>query len=145
MSSQPASHALAWLPLVLLPAMFVLVSFTLSKMGGWTRLARDYRLDKGGGFPCRSFVSGHMGWVEYRSCLTVGGDARGLYLAVLLPFRAAHPPLCIPWSDIHDRRHERHFFIHWDTFLVGPERVKLRLQSSALKPLDKYLPPVVQA
>ncbi|MFP2902828.1 hypothetical protein [Corallococcus sp. 4LFB] len=144
MPAHPASSLAPWFPLVLLPVMFVLVSFLLSRMGGWSRLARDYRLDRGGGFPCRRWVSGHMGWVEYRSCLTVGGDERGLYLAVLFPFRMGHPPLCIPWADVHDRVRERRFFLHWDAFTVGPERVKLRLRSAAMEPLERYLPAVAQ-
>lgn len=142
MFSQSAPHAWLWFPLVLIPGMLVLVSFFLSWLGGWRGLAQHYRLDRGGGFPCKHLVSGDMGWVEYRSCLTVGGDERGLYLATLLPFRLGHPPLCIPWSDIHDRRRKRSFFTNWDTFELGPDRVKLRVQSSATAPLERYLPAV---
>ncbi|GMU01178.1 hypothetical protein KH5H1_52980 [Corallococcus caeni] len=145
MHAQPASILAPWVPLVLIPGMFVLVTFLLSRMGGWSRLARDYRLDKGGGFPSRYFVSGGVGLVSYRSCLIVGGDARGLYLAVLLPFRVGHPPLCIPWADLQDRVRERWFFLLWDTFRVGPDRVKLRIRSSAMKPLDSHLPAARQA
>ncbi|NOK37493.1 hypothetical protein HMI49_30285 [Corallococcus exercitus] len=145
MPAHPASGLAPWFPLVMLPVMFVLFSFTLSWMGGWSRLARDYRLDRGGGFPCRYFVSGGLGLVNYRNCLIVGGDARGLYLAVLLPFRVGHPPLCIPWADLQDRVRERWFFRYCDTFRVGPDRLKLRIQSSAMKSLDSYLPAARQA
>jgi hypothetical protein len=134
-----------WLPFVALPALFVAVSFVLSVTGGWRRLAAHYRLDRGGGFPCKHVVSGELGWVSYNNCLTVGGDERGFYLAVLFPFRMGHPPLCIPWRDIHDRVRERRFFVHWDRFEVGPDRVKVRVVSSAMKPLDRYLPAARQA
>ncbi|NNB98912.1 hypothetical protein HJC10_18115 [Corallococcus exiguus] len=145
MSLQLSPHVMPWFFLALFPVMFVIVSYVLASMGGWRRLARDYRLDKGGGFPCSSFTSGEVGGVEYRGCLTVGGDTRGLYLAVLLPFRLGHPPLCIPWADVRDRVHERRFFLHWDTFRVGTDGVELRIRSSALAPLDGYLPAARQA
>ena len=145
MDPQSTSQVTPWLFLPFIVGMFALVSYFLSWVGGWRRLARDYRLERSGGFPSRPFVSGVMGWVNYRGCLTVGGDARGLYLAVLLPFRVGHPPLCIPWSDVHDRVREKWFFAHWDTMSVGPERVKLHIPSSAMKPLDGYLPPARQA
>ena len=32
--------------------------------------------------------------------LTVGADAKDLYLAVLFLFRIGHPPFFIPWTDI---------------------------------------------
>lgn len=145
MSAQPAVPLFPWLFLVLFLGLWALMSFAVSWMGGWRKLARDYRLEKGGGFPCSTFVSGEVGWVEYRGSLTLGGDARGLYLAVLFPFRLGHPPLCIPWSDVQDRVRERRFFFQWDTFRVGPDGVKLRFRSNALKPLEGYLPPLVQA
>ncbi|NPC71954.1 hypothetical protein D7Y27_34350 [Corallococcus sp. AB004] len=146
MHPQPAFHLPPWLFFVMFPVIFVLVSYVLAAMGGWRRLARDYRLDKGGGFPCRSFVSGEVGGVSYGNCLTLGGDARGLYLAAFFLFRLGHPPLCIPWADVHDRVRERRLFLFsWDTFSVGPDRVKLRIPSSDTAPLDSYLPAIRQA
>ena len=48
-----------------------------------------------------------MRWrVNYGNILTVGANARGLYLAVFLLFRMAHPPLFIPWTDISVRLHK---------------------------------------
>jgi hypothetical protein len=43
---------------------------------------------------------------RYRSCMTLGANARGLYLAVLPLFRIGHPPLFIPWTDVSVARHD---------------------------------------
>ncbi|MFB1481145.1 hypothetical protein [Corallococcus sp. RDP092CA] len=139
MSPQPAVSLLPWLPPALLLGVWTFVSFTLSRLGGWARLARDYRPRGGGGLPRSAFITGAVGAVEHRAC------PRGRCLAVLLPFRLGHPPRCIPWSDVHDRVRERRFFLPWDTFKVGPDGVKPRLRSNALTRLDGALPPVPQA
>jgi hypothetical protein len=47
------------------------------------------------------FQSVQMRWrVNYSGVLIIGASPRGLYLSVLLPFRFAHPPLFIPWTEI---------------------------------------------
>jgi hypothetical protein len=38
-------------------------------------------------------------WCNYSGCMTIGASAAGLYLA--MPFRVGHPPLLIPWGDLH--------------------------------------------
>jgi len=91
--------------LALLAIFFVvlwcLVCFLLALLGGWRRLAESYRLDgvfEGARWYMRS---GRMRWgVNYNGCLTLGANGRGLYLAVMVLFRAAQPPLFIPWSDV---------------------------------------------
>ncbi len=41
-----------------------------------------------------------IGWLSYRSCVTVGLNTTGLYMAPWAIFRAGHPPLLIPWSEL---------------------------------------------
>lgn len=43
-------------------------------------------------------------------------------------FRPFHPPLLIPWSELHGRVCERVMFMTCDTFEVGPDRVKVRIR-----------------
>ena len=38
---------------------------------------------------------------------TLGSSYKGLYLAVLFPFRIGHPPLLIPWRDIKAKKEKR--------------------------------------
>ena len=41
-----------------------------------------------------------MRGVNYRSCLTIGGNSEGIYLSVLFLFTAGSSPLFIPWNEI---------------------------------------------
>ena len=92
-------------------AMWLGVTFLLSAMGGWRKLAEHYSTS--GGFTGKRFRfrSAQLGgYVNYGGCLTLGSDSQGLYLAVLPFFRMAHPPLLIPWNDIGAREARSWFF-----------------------------------
>jgi hypothetical protein len=47
-----------------------------------------------------SWQSTAIGWMSYRSCITLGVNATGLYIAPWAIFRAGHPPILIPWSEL---------------------------------------------
>ena len=55
------------------------------------------------------------GLAHYRNCLVIGANPAGLYLAVFLPFRVAHPPLFIPWNEVTQSK-TRIFFINMVRF-----------------------------
>lgn len=38
--------------------------------------------------------------MNYKNCLTIGVDLRGIYLSVLILFRFGHSPLFVPWEDV---------------------------------------------
>ncbi len=95
------------------PLEFVLLAFAvawigilnlLARAGGWSSLAEFYRFSETFEGDRWRFQSAQMRWgVNYGNVLTVGANARGFYLAPLLPFRIAHPALFIPWTDISVR------------------------------------------
>lgn len=77
------------------------IGLFVARVGGWATLATVYEYS--GEFRGESlrFQSARMRWgTNYGSCLTVGANPRGLYLAVFFIFRIGHPPLLIPWPDI---------------------------------------------
>ncbi|MDM8527540.1 hypothetical protein QUF58_04940 [Anaerolineales bacterium HSG24] len=80
--------------------MYGVVSFLLANTGGWAGLAEHYQLQDSFEGQKWHFRSGRMGLINYKSCLIVGTNDEGLYLAVLPIFRISHPPLFIPWEDI---------------------------------------------
>jgi hypothetical protein len=85
---------------VLFALIWVGVVNLLAWIGGWSRLAQDYRsYDDFGGALWR-FQYGWFGGVRYKGVLTFGTDAKGLYLSVLVLFRPGHPPLLVPWRDL---------------------------------------------
>src|SRR5512134_1174492 len=70
-------------------------------IGGWKDLAALYRRDDAFFGAKWRFRSGQMRkLVAYNNALTIGGDRRGLFLAVSFFFFPSHPKLYIPWSDI---------------------------------------------
>lgn len=84
-------------------------SLLIALVSGWRRLAQSYPLQ--GSFDGERWRmrSGKMGLANYGSCLTLGSDASGLYLAVLFTFRLGHPPLLIPWRDVTALPYRRFF------------------------------------
>jgi hypothetical protein len=85
-------------------------SWLISLLSGWRRLSEAY--------PERLPFTGKHWWFQsaemgrkshYGGSLIVGANHEGLHLSVLLPFRIAHPPLFIPWSDISMREQKARF------------------------------------
>lgn len=111
---------------------FVLFWFGLivvfSFWGGWRQLAQYYRyagqaINKKKHMQSVSMRAG-MG---YRNCLTIGASFEGLYMAILFPFRAGHPPLFIPWHDIKIKRKSYFGFPMLELTFVQVPSVILRI------------------
>ncbi|WP_342374423.1 hypothetical protein NVS55_24010 [Myxococcus stipitatus] len=130
-----------WGFLLLFVLGFALVSRVVSWMSGWHGLARQFRTDGPAPSNLRNFTSGKIGWLDYKNCLAVGGDEQGLYLVPNLIFRLFHPPLRIPWSEIHDREITSFFFVRLDAFRAGEDSTRIRLRAAVTESFDFYLPP----
>lgn len=123
---------------LLFPPFFVLLMLTifavLARAGGWTALARQYRCDgvpEGEKF---SFQFAEFGWVGYNGCVTIRISTEGLYLAIWPVFRFSHPPLLIPWSDLHVLRVRPTAWIPDVTLSAGrPPVARIRLPFRVLE------------
>ena len=74
-----------WWPALFVPFIWILVSFIISRVGGWSLLARVYlaQADTLDGDSWR-FQSIQMRWgTNYGNCVTVRADPLGLGLSVL--------------------------------------------------------------
>lgn len=99
--------------------LLLLVSAVISFIGGWTTLAKRFRLGQ-------PFVgekwrgqSAQMRWIAgYGNCLTLGCSPQGLYLAIMPLFRFRHPPLLIPWDEVKISR-ARILFFQYVRFGLG--------------------------
>ena len=81
--------------------LWLVVSILLSYTGGWATLAREFRYRVTFNGSKWRGESGYMrGIAHYRNCLVIGANHEGLYLSVFFPFRLAHPPMLIPWSEV---------------------------------------------
>jgi hypothetical protein len=111
--------------LCIFPLFFIIMwGFVLSilaNVGGWSRLAQHYQAQTSFEGKKWHFRSGRMGLVNYKSCLTIGSNNYGLYVAALPLFRIGHPPLLIPWSDITTSKSKNFWISYMDfTFAYAP-------------------------
>jgi hypothetical protein len=89
---------------VIFPVFWIGISFILSRVGGWGALAERYPdlgqadVPEAQTFRWRSVG---LGAVNYGSCVTLRICDSGIGLSVMLPFRLGHPPLFIPWNELH--------------------------------------------
>lgn len=94
----------AWLFISAFVGTWVVVSFSLSRTSGWTKLAECYRSEQPFlGALIRFQAAQFRRSTNYNGCLNFGGDPAGLYVAPMLLFRAFHSPLLIPWDEITAR------------------------------------------
>lgn len=92
-----------WIGIFSLVVAWLVIFTLISHASGWAALAEQYRCQETFTGRCWSFQSSQMRWMMgYNNCLKVGGDPRGMYLAISFPFvfLIGHPPLFIPWRDI---------------------------------------------
>lgn len=121
--TEPPALVFALFPFIFIGG-WCLVMLLLSRMGGWSRLAERFpgrdRQPSGRRF---SGQSGRAGLVNYNGCLTIHTSAEGLHLAVWPIFRLGHPPLFIPWDEIHHTKLKRFLWFRWVAFEVGAPKV----------------------
>jgi hypothetical protein len=108
-------------------ALWVLVGFIISYIGGWWTLRTRYRARAPFSGQLIRGQSGQMRWLAgYSTCLNVGANEEGLFLSTMVLFRAGHPPLLIPWDEVTVRRGK---------FLLVVDVVKFRLDREFSIPL----------
>lgn len=113
--------------LVLIPVMWCFISWTLSRVSGWNRLAECYRET---GQPVESdsseievesahMRSARMGAIHYHSMLSFRVSDSGLKISILFLFRLGHPPLFIPWDQMHHVEADLHIYSHKVKLSIG--------------------------
>jgi hypothetical protein len=123
---------------VLFALYWCLICVMIARLGGWSRLARDYALTTP---PPQAILRGQslrMGFFSYnRSVRMAAGDA-GLYLATFPLFRAGHPPLLLPWSAVSAARTRRLLLVSVVelTIEATPRPVRLQIVQGAAEHLQ---------
>lgn len=109
-------------------ALVTVTSFFVALWSGWRLLAERYRCEREFTGERWRFQSGRMrGGCGYNNCLTLGANAEGLYMSVILPW---HPPLFIPWVEITVRE-EQQWWGNGTVFTLGREtQIPLRVFKS---------------
>ena len=113
-------------------ALYTLVMYWIALVGGWRLLAKRFRLQ--GTFAGEKWTgqSAAMRWLtRYNNVLTIGADSAGLYLSPFILFRAWHPALFVPWSEITDVRETRFLFSKFVVMRLGRvEEIPFRIRAS---------------
>ena len=139
MSDQSSIYFLALIPLV-----WCFLSWLMAKLSGWSRLARDFSMKVDSLGVCESawLRSGRMGVIQYHSVLTFRIYKSGLGISVAFPLRLGHPPLFVPWSELHHVTDEGVLYSHRIKASIGhPTIVRMTLPGWV-----KYrLPPELRA
>ncbi len=117
--------------LAVLALIFLLVSWILSFISGWGRLAAMYRCTPAVQVePMRRETLG-VGVGRYYRCAKIAFPPEGLYLAVAV--LRCHPPLCIPWREFKHFEEVQYYKMRSVRLTVGaPE------QGSILLPMQLY-------
>jgi hypothetical protein len=106
-------------------AFWCSMCFALSFLSGWRALAKHYRATQPFAVDRWRFRSASISGVSYGGTLTLGADEQGLFISVMFPFRLGHPPLFIPWSEVHSVGKFRQLFLTMEIlhFLKAPSVV----------------------
>jgi hypothetical protein len=127
--------------LALIPLAWILISFLLSLLSGWCRLAKHYRASASESSQGNErnpsdeaefayLRTGRFSAVTYHSCLNFRVTQRGVRIAVAFPLRLGHPPLFIPWEEFHHVRPDDVRYSHMVKVSIGrPTLVKATLPS----------------
>jgi len=118
--------------IVLGVAWLALICFLIGFVSGWHKLSKRFRAqaEPYGDTRCAGpfFYGVQMRLrVNYSCAIRLTAAADALYLSVLLPFRAGHPPLCIPWREIGFSRTERFWRRYVLLTLGNEERIPMRI------------------
>ena len=137
MDNSPVILALAILGLfaAVFPALWCLVLWFLSWLGGWQRLASQFlAADRPVTGRRKAWLYGKVGLVSYRRVLILHVAGDGFFLEVMALFRPGHPRLFVPWQAI--RKRTRTQFLLWraERIEIGHPPVAVTLPDGALPP-----------
>lgn len=104
---------------IVFPCFWCFVVWSLSRVGGWHRLAMRYHtseIPEGAAFPG---IQAMVGLVSYRGAIDCTITDEGFYLRPMVLFRFGHPALFIPWSECEYVRRADLLWIKWVKIQVG--------------------------
>lgn len=123
--------------LFLFPAFWCAVCWLLSHVGGWNRLGTRFATHQTPHGASFRWQNGSVGFVSYRNVMRVDAAPDGIFLSMPWLFRVGHPPLFIPWSEVHDATEQRLLWLRLVRFGVGsPRLARLRLPAKVFEAVE---------
>src|SRR4051812_33452132 len=88
--------------LLVIGGMFYVMPLLVARLGGWARLAENFRATASPTGTRFRHESVRVNSVNYNNGVGIWVTREGFFL-VMSPFlRTGHDPLFIPWSEVHD-------------------------------------------
>jgi hypothetical protein len=115
--------------IVLFGSLWTGIVYFMARFGGWKRLAERYAANAPpvGGTVMRG-ATGMVGFTNYKRVLTIIVIRDGLYIETSRIFRMFHPPIFIPWHEIHNAAPVTFVFRQYVAFDIGaPKIASMRL------------------
>ncbi|HEY0865909.1 MAG TPA: hypothetical protein VGE01_00945 [Fimbriimonas sp.] len=87
--------------LLIFPFFWIALSWTISQLMGWARIARTYMAyhrPEGERYRGRSMEFGR--WASYGNSVNATLSSEGIHLSMFPLFAIGHPPMIIPWSMV---------------------------------------------
>jgi len=107
-------------------SIWIAVLSLLSIIGGWKTLSRIYPLSLNGresNTVKYSMSSMRMGFVNYRSCVTISFTGTGIILETMKIFSIMHKPIFIPYTKISGIKKGKLFFSTYTSFIVENKKI----------------------
>jgi hypothetical protein len=126
-------------------ALWLAVSAVVSLIGGWTRLASEFRAERHSTAPRIRLGSARMRFgTHYGHVIGLDCQTPGLSLSALPIFRFRHPPLFIPWDQIETTHYKSFWIFPTTTLFLGSEaRIPLTFYNREARELvTRYTQPL---
>jgi hypothetical protein len=108
-------------------SMWLGITLLLAYASGWKKLAQTYSYQNEIISQKKNFQWVNLQGVDYRHCVTIGGNDKGLYLSLFFLFSFGSPSLFIPWGQIKITK-KKYFWFPVLEMNVGETRIMI-LQS----------------
>ena len=120
--------------------LWLTIFYIAARLGGWHALGLRFRATDEPPGERFAWASVSMGASNYGGCTTIVVSAQGLYLKLFAPFRFFHPPLLIPWSEIHVQKIHQGWFVSYALIEVGqPVLASVTLPLKIIEAASEYL------
>ena len=85
-------------------AFWCAIAIAVSRVGGWWRIAHQYRSGQVTTGDRYWFEYANIGGAKYMGVLIFTVNLLGMRVSLLPLFRPAHPPIFVPWEDVHAKQ-----------------------------------------
>lgn len=130
------------LPLVIpccFAGMWCLVSWILSRRGGWATLAKRFHFPGTFSGKYYYFQSMRVNKVYFSASLEFGVSEEGLYLVPMILFRLFHKPLLIPWHELQAEQFKKWFFTRYRLTIRSFPSMSVEMLTSTFEKIAPYL------